>query len=225
MGRNLFPFGKSRCPFSAYELSCVKRRNEKEIKRRRNIRNATPRKAASVKSIPSSDFTFCLMHLIPGTRITEIPNIVLEKQFQIGDCWNSFLAMVLILCPCHGIFDALFDFFQILVDFESAHYAYPYIKSFISWVYLRFIKNIRYSSIYIIHCHIDDIESFLIHLVRTIFDSRFIYLCMICIWCTSMFKQTKYFCILTFLETGVTLHFFYAASREMDMVESPTIAD
>ena len=134
----MFPFGKSRCPFSAYELSCVKRRNEKEIKRRRNIRNATPRKAASVKSIPSSDFTFCLMHLIPGTRITEIPNIVLEKQFHIGDCWNNFFAMVLISCPWHGIFDALFKFFKILVDFESAHNAYPYIKSFISWVYLRF---------------------------------------------------------------------------------------
>ena len=90
MGRNLFPLDKSRCPFSAYELSCVKRRNEKEIKRKRNIRNATPRNAASVKSIPSSDFTFCLMHLIPGIRITEIPNIVLEKQIQIGDCWNNY---------------------------------------------------------------------------------------------------------------------------------------
>lgn len=76
MGRNLFPLGKRSCPFCAYELSCVNRRNEKEIKRKRNIRNATPRNAASVKSIPSKDFTFCLIHLIPGTRITEIPNIV-----------------------------------------------------------------------------------------------------------------------------------------------------
>ena len=52
------------------------RRNDSEIKRKRNINTAMTRKAQSEEIIPVRVFKFFLTHRIPGQRTIDIPNMM-----------------------------------------------------------------------------------------------------------------------------------------------------
>ena len=59
------------------ELPNARRRKEKEIKRNRNITIAMATNTPSEERNPVRAFVYFLTHLIPGKRMTEIPNMIM----------------------------------------------------------------------------------------------------------------------------------------------------
>ena len=59
----------------------MRRLNDNEIKRKKNITKVMARKAPSEETIPMRDFVFFLIHLMPGIRILDIPIILALISF------------------------------------------------------------------------------------------------------------------------------------------------
>ena len=66
-----------------FEAPNVRRLNDNEIKRKKNITKVMARKAPSEERIPMRDFVFFLIHLTPGIRMLDIPIIL-----TLVSCFN-----------------------------------------------------------------------------------------------------------------------------------------